>query len=524
MKSCRRGLGATAWSHGWVQLERGSDAAVVRCRSCLNLNSAAPPASSSLDRQGTNSDKVQQQQWREPVPSEKSKPTTMDPQPFVRISVGQLGLKLPGGGDARKASRLCHCEIKLGGFPAQTAPVPLIHAPDFLNLDPFTNAAVFSLDESDLRALLAAPGCFFRPPPRPCLEVAVYQGRQWRGGRCGGIVAGRRLVGVFRVEVGSAEWRDGKPVLLHHGWAGVGGGKGETRPELHLRVKMEADPRYIFQFDDEIALNPQVVQVHGSVRQPIFSCKFIRDRRPSQSDALGGHYWSSSGEEKEMEMMRRERKGWKVVIYDLSGSAAFMATPFVPAPGGDTVARSNPGAWLIVRAGTAAGVPSSESWQPWGRLEAWREPPAPAAKSKEDTVRLRLHLLPEHQDDCVLVSEAPLSSDRGGEFFIDMDRPAPSPAPATGGAAVDHCAASLGAVCAGGGFVMSCRVQGEASSSSRPLVQLATRHVACMEDAAMFVALAAAVDLSVKACRPFRRKTAAKKIGAPCPDPLELDT
>ncbi|PUZ50262.1 hypothetical protein GQ55_6G045400 [Panicum hallii var. hallii] len=435
----------------------------------------------------------------------------MDPQPFVRLSVGQLGLKLPAGGNASKAaSRLCDCEIRLGGFPVQTAQVPLIHSPEF-NLDPFTNAAVFSLDESDLKAL-AAPGCF--RAPRSYLEVAVYLARF--GARCG-VAWRKRLVGVFRVELASSsEWREGKPVLLHHGWAGIG--KGEARPELHLRVKMEADPRYIFQFDDEIALNPQVVQLHGSIRQPIFSCKFIRDRRPSQSDPLGGQYWSSSGsEEKDMEMVRRERKGWKVVIHDLSGSAvaaAFMATPFVPAPGGDTVARSNPGAWLIVRADTTG---SSESWQPWGRLEAWRESSAPAAvASSRDTVRLRLHLLPDGQDDCVLVSEAPLSSDKGGEFSIDMDRQAPA------ATAADHCAASLGAACAGGGFVMSCRVEGEARSS-RPFVQLAMRHVTCMEDAAMFVALAAAVDLSVKACRPFQRKPN-KKAGSPAPDPLELDT
>ncbi|RCV29890.1 hypothetical protein SETIT_6G049700v2 [Setaria italica] len=372
----------------------------------------------------------------------------MDPQPFVRLSVGQLGLKLPGGNASKASSRLCDCEIPARRFPVQT--------------------------------------------------------RRWS--------LRRRRSGAT-----------GSPCCLHHGWAGIGKGAAEARPELHLRVKMEADPRYIFQFDDEVALNPQVVQLHGSSRQPIFSCKFIRDRRrPSQGD---GQYWSSSGgsEETDMEMaMRRERKGWKVVIHDLSGSAvaaAFMATPFVPAPGGDTVARSNPGAWLIVRAGTTG---SSDSWQPWGRLEAWRESSssAPAASSR-DTVRLRLHLLPDGQDDCVLVSEAPLGSDKGGEFSIDMDRQAPAPVPAAA-AAAGHCAVSLGAACAGGGFVMSCKVEGEARSS-RPFVQLAMRHVTCMEDAAMFVALAAAVDLSVKACRPFRRKPG-KKAASPSPDPLELDT
>jgi len=444
----------------------------------------------------------------------------MDPQTFVRLSVGQLGLRLPGA-SSRKA---CHCEIRLRGFPVQTAPVPLINSSEF-NLDPHANAAVFSLDEPGLKAL-STPGCFRAPEP-PYVEIAVYVGRRGGGGYFSAVK--RRLVGAVRVEIGP-EWREGEPVLLHHGWTGVGKG------ELHVKVKVEADPRYVFQFEDEVALNPQVVQLHGTARQPIFSCKFIRDvRRPSQPDHLGGQYWSSSGssEEKVMAGRRRERKGWKVAIHDLSGSAvaaAFVATPFVPATGCDTVARSNPGAWLIVRADTTG---SSESWQPWGRLEAWREC-AQAGKEK-DSVCLRLHLLPERRDACVLVSETPLSCDKGGEFIIDMDRQSvpPDDTVTAASSSSSYCAASMGESCAGGGFVMSCRVQGEAASiSSPPLVQLAARHVTCMEDAAMFLALAAAVDLSVKACRPFRSKpqpAAAKKKKQPAgsfspDDPLELDT
>lgn len=60
------------------------------------------------------------------------------------------------------------------------------------------------------------------------------------------------------------------------------------------------------------------------------------------------------------------------MVHDLSGSpvaAASMVTPFVPATGSDYVARSNPGAWLILRPET----PGAGSWRPWGRLEAWRE-------------------------------------------------------------------------------------------------------------------------------------------------------
>lgn len=81
------------------------------------------------------------------------------------------------------------------------------------------------------------------------------------------------------------------------------------------------------------------------------------------------NYWKSSSGGSDQEIERRERKGWKVMIHDLSGSAvaaAFMTTPFVPSTGCDRVARSNPGAWLIVLP-DACG---HESWQPWGKLEA----------------------------------------------------------------------------------------------------------------------------------------------------------
>jgi len=52
---------------------------------------------------------------------------------------------------------------------------------------------------------------------------------------------------------------------------------------------------------------------------------------------------------------------------------------------------------------------------------------------------------------------------------------------------------------------MNCHVQGE-GKSSKPMVQLAMRHITCVEDAAIFMALTAAVDLSIEACKPFSRK------------------
>jgi Protein of unknown function (DUF1005) len=212
----------------------------------------------------------------------------------------------------------------------------------------------------------------------------------------------------------------------------------------------------------------------------------------SQADGANGYLWGPGETEQKHTMMQSShdiRKGWKVVIHDLSGSAvaaAFMSTPFVPSNGLDRVSRSNPGAFLILRP-DPAGLPGS-SWHPWARLEAWRE----STSGSRESVCLRLKLLLDGHETGVVLSEMSIGCDRGGEFMIDMD--------STSG---------IG----GGGYVMSCRIGGEGGRWQGPntkvmplVVQLAVRHVMCVEDAAVFVALAAAVDLSIKACRPFHRK------------------
>ncbi|RWR87238.1 Nuclear factor 1 A-type isoform 2 [Cinnamomum micranthum f. kanehirae] len=429
----------------------------------------------------------------------------MDPQTFVRLSIGSLGLRIPLAAskavraEIHSASSPCLCEIRLRGFPVQIASVPLISSPG-ATLDPHSIASSFYLEESDVKALLA-PGCF--QAPHTYLEITVFTGRQ--GSHCG-VSSRKQQIGTFRVRVGP-EWGEGKSLLLHNGWIGIGKNKqedGKPGPELHLKVKLDPDPRYVFQFEDETALSPQIVQLQGAIKQPIFSCKFSRDRRGSQLDSMSNNYQSSFANGNDHEC---ERKGWRVMIHDLSGSAvavAFMATPFVPSTGCDRVARSNPGGWLILRPDSSG----STGWQPWGRLEAWRE-----CGGSRDHVCCRLHLLTESQEgQGLVVSEMLISADKGGEFSIDMDR---QQAPTAGGMMPVPSPQSSGdftslAPPIAGGFVMNCKVNGE-GKSSKPLVQLATRHVTCVEDAAVFMALAAAVDLSMVACRPFRRK--AKKGG-----------
>ncbi|KAI4356171.1 hypothetical protein L6164_000215 [Bauhinia variegata] len=423
----------------------------------------------------------------------------MDPQAFIRLSIGSLGLRFPELGlnteksGYRGLSSPCVCEIRLRGFPVQTTSVPLISPAEVLP-DPQNIASCFYLEESDLKALLA-PGCFYNP--HACLEIAVFTGR--KRSHCG-VGLKRQQIGIFKMQVGP-EWGEGRPIILFSGWIGIGKNKqesGKPGAELHLRVKLDPDPRYVFQFEDITMLSPQIVQLQGSIKQPIFSCKFSKDR-VSQIDQLSTYWSGSADSSSDLEAERRERKGWKVKIHDLSGSAvaaAFITTPFVPSSGCDWVARSNPGAWLIVR----PDVCIPESWLPWGKLEAWREP------GLRDSVCCRFRLLSEAQEGELLMSNIHINAEKGGEFFIDTDKQMKTETTAASPIPSPQSSGDFGALSpALGGFVMSCRVQGE-GRCSKPLVQLAMRHVTCVEDAAIFMALAAAVDLSIEACRPFRRK------------------
>ncbi|KAE8725208.1 Detected protein of confused Function [Hibiscus syriacus] len=292
----------------------------------------------------------------------------------------------------------CLCEIQLRGFPVQTTVIPLVSSPE-ATPDVHSIASSFYLEEK-----------------RTHFGVGVK----------------RHQIGTFKLAVGP-EWGEGKPVILFNGWIRISKNKhenGKPGAELHLRVKVDPDPRYVFQFEDATVHSPQIVQLQGS------------------------------GDNLDIETGRRERKGWKVKIHDLSGSAvvaAFITTPFVPSTGCDWVAKSNPGAWLILRPDALR----PESWLPWGKLEAWRE------RGIRDYACCRFHLLSEVQDRAeVIISEIHINAENGGEFFIDTDKqmrqvaPTPLPSPQRGG---DFSALTPNP----GGFVMSCRVHGE-SKSSKP--------------------------------------------------------
>ncbi|KAI3755482.1 hypothetical protein L1987_55283 [Smallanthus sonchifolius] len=423
----------------------------------------------------------------------------MDPCPYVRIVVGSLGLKFAGDG-VPPAATTGYCKIKLKNYPTQFAEI--VSVPDVNQVTDQVQAC-FNLKKSEFDKVVDKSNM---------LKIEVYSGRR-SGSVCGFGSGSGKLLGVVTVGLDSDTVVGGGGsrgcVVVRNGWVGIGDRGSKNTVDLHLSIRVERDPRFVFEFDGEPECSPQVFQVNGNVRQAVFTSKFSfrsnRDQNLRSDSSLSESHSSKSwlrSIRTDKEKPVKERKGWSITIHDLSGSPVAMAsmvTPFVPSHGTDSVSSSNPGAWLILR-------PGQSTWKPWGRLEVWRE-------SKKDQIGYRFELLPDAAVsglDPVTLTNSTVSSKTGGKFTIDMSNgssPMTTPNGSFGSGSGSSSDFEFGswAHLMYQGFVMSSTVGG-GGRCSKPEVEVGIQHVTCTEDAAAFVALAAAMDLCVDACQPFSKK------------------
>lgn len=197
----------------------------------------------------------------------------MDPCPFVRLLVGNLALKIPVAAKpsptvVHPSTSPCFCKIRLKNFPQQTAVVPLIPPENAFPDTHHALAASFHLSRSDLDKLVSRS--IFAGKPH--LKIAIYTGR--RGTTCG--FSSGRLLGKVSVPLDLAG-TESRAAVLHNGWISIGKeakGGGAASAQLHLSMRAEPDPRFVFQFDGEPECSPQVFQIQGNIRQPVFTCKF----------------------------------------------------------------------------------------------------------------------------------------------------------------------------------------------------------------------------------------------------------
>lgn len=196
----------------------------------------------------------------------------MDPCPFVRITVGNLAVRLPvavkpASSAVHPLSATCFCKIKLKDFAIHTAAVPCI-SPESSQLPEghsmASDVASFDLSKAEI-AKLGSNSLF--ASGKMCLRISIFS--EPRGANCG-FNSGTRLGKVtVPLDLTGAE---SKACVFHSGWINVG--RGGKATQFHLTVKAEPDPRFVFQFDGEPECSPQVFQIQGSIRQPVFTCKF----------------------------------------------------------------------------------------------------------------------------------------------------------------------------------------------------------------------------------------------------------
>ncbi|KAF3569673.1 hypothetical protein F2Q69_00060597 [Brassica cretica] len=198
----------------------------------------------------------------------------MDPCPFIRLTISNLALKLPlaaksSSSAVHPSSSPCFCKIKLKNFPPQTAAIPYIPLETTQFPEIQTLAATFHLSSSDIKRL-ASRSIF---ASKSSLKIFIYMGSA--GAACG--VNSGGLLAEVSVPL-DLSGTQSKPCVFHDGWIavgkGAGAGKASSAAQFHLNVKAEPDPRFVFQFDGEPECSPQVVQIQGSIPQPVFTCKF----------------------------------------------------------------------------------------------------------------------------------------------------------------------------------------------------------------------------------------------------------
>lgn len=198
----------------------------------------------------------------------------MDPCPFVRIVIGNLALKVS---ESTESGNFCQSKIKLKGFTTQISAVPVI----LQESDSIENRvhACFSFKKLDFDKLMEKCYVKGRDLSLKIELCAVKRGSSsttcgWKTGKLLGSVIVKLDLKAVENSIAS-----NKACMIQNGWFAVGGsgsgsGSGICGSQLNVNVRAEPDPRFVFQFDGEPECSPQVFQVNGNVKQPVFTCNF----------------------------------------------------------------------------------------------------------------------------------------------------------------------------------------------------------------------------------------------------------
>eukprot|EP00252_Welwitschia_mirabilis_P010254 TRINITY_DN23437_c0_g1_i1.p1 TRINITY_DN23437_c0_g1~~TRINITY_DN23437_c0_g1_i1.p1 ORF type:complete len:197 (+),score=39.42 TRINITY_DN23437_c0_g1_i1:747-1337(+) len=185
----------------------------------------------------------------------------MDPQNFVKVTISKLALRLPLAAKV-SSSRVhstcspCFCKINVPNNQTKTVPLPLHpqNPQNPSNSGSQRTVNTFYLDENAFLEQ-GTPSCGGKRMENPCLEIRVYTGK---GGGCGS--GNDKKLGKVKIPL-DCKWMNENVVEVQNGWVSIGKHKAG---ELHLTVKAELDPRYIFQFDGQPEESPLILYDFGA--------------------------------------------------------------------------------------------------------------------------------------------------------------------------------------------------------------------------------------------------------------------
>lgn len=170
----------------------------------------------------------------------------MDPCPFLQIVVKNLAVKYSSSSNKSDTSFYCKMKIK-NLATTQISNIPLEQPDDHVH-------ASFCLNKLQFEKLHE------KSKNPSCLKIKIYK----RELGCG--LFSENFYGCVTVDLKGVE---NKVCVVKDGWVEV-----DKNLKLCLNVRVEPDPRFVFEFDGKPECSPQVFQVNGNVRQAVFTCKF----------------------------------------------------------------------------------------------------------------------------------------------------------------------------------------------------------------------------------------------------------
>ncbi|KAJ3679502.1 hypothetical protein LUZ60_017513 [Juncus effusus] len=394
----------------------------------------------------------------------------MDPSVFLRLLIFNLAVRLPLGASTAAiaikealSSASLYVRIKLadGRFskcsPLHIAPCDAVG----WFAAPKGPAVAFDFSKLELSRFAKGPvnltlevfACF-----DDCCPTVLPSSQDW-------------VLGSTTMKVDLRNSMEERVTEHYSGWRDVEMKDGPCFSQLHVSVSTEKEERFVFKASrGPAASNSRVCHVQDSQRsRSLFSYLFSRDSVMKGRGKTGGLKLVKKWIKKKLGLAdhKAEKQDCSVIVQDKSGSPAaiaLMTEPFVPTLDTNSITSAKPGSWLILQPRNIG------KWAAWGTLCAWTDP-------TEGSLTYRFERLMDSLDG-IPVSYSSISRKDGGQFSIDL------PTDRTRG------------------FVMSASVKGEGKRKSPALnVEVAAKFVRSKEDLAAYMALAAALDLSVDACR-----------------------